>query len=60
MLFMLSQGCLFFNFIVAVGGGGGSIGAGIENWGFGAILGKKLTVSGLNMTRNAFYPLNKV
>ena len=35
-------------------------GAGEENWGFGAILGKKLTVSGLNMTQNALYHLNKI
>ena len=28
--------------------------------GFGAILAKKWTVSGLNMTQNAFYHLNKV
>ena len=28
--------------------------------GFGAILGNKFTVSGLNMTHNAFYHLNKV
>ena len=28
--------------------------------GFGAILSKKWTVSGLNMTHNAFYHLNKV
>ena len=28
--------------------------------GVGAILGKKLTVSGLNMTANAFYHPNKV
>ena len=33
---------------------------GEENWCFGAILGKNLTVSGLNMTSNAFYHLNKV
>ena len=31
---------------------------GEENWGFWAILGNNLIVSGLNMTENAFYHLN--
>ena len=31
-----------------------------KKWGFGAISGKKLTVSGLNMTHNTLYHLNKV
>ena len=34
--------------------------SGEENRWFWAILGKNLTVSGLNMTSNAFYHLNKV
>jgi len=39
----------------SLGGEGRNNGAGEENWGFGAILGKKLTVS--NMTQYAFYHL---
>ena len=39
----VSQGCLFFNFII-VGGRRKSIGVREENWGFWAILGKKLAV----------------
>ena len=40
--------------------GGGSIGVGEGYWGFGAILGKKLTVLGINMTQNDLNHLNKV
>jgi len=39
----------------SLGGEGRNNGAGEEKWGFGAILGKKLTV--LNMTQCAFYHL---
>ena len=55
------QGCLFFTFILMGGERYSDWGRILGSFrGFGAILANKWTVSGLNMTHNAFYHLNKV